>query len=142
MADTLEAIKAVRAVVERSIGEVKAALEATGGDVEAAIDRLITPQERAANRWAAMLKPVRNKTLDDPAPLPRPDAADERDLPKVLADFEAAARARKFWVGEPDVFAVTQLAARHSLPASYPPVSGKLSPPIVTRGPDLAASVG
>ena len=68
MADTLEAIKAVRAVVERSIGEVKAALEATGGDVEAAIDRLITPQERAANRWAAMLKPVRNKTLDDPAP--------------------------------------------------------------------------
>jgi len=114
---TIEAIRAVRAVVERSIVEVKAALDATGGDVDAAIDRLITPLERAANRWAGMLANTRNAQLDDPPRAPLRPAANELDLARVLADFDAAVRTKRFWVGEPNPAALAALGDR--LPASY-----------------------
>ena len=98
---SLDAIRAVRARVERSVPECKAALEATGGDVEAAVDRLMTPLERAAERSARLQAPLRNAKLDDPPRKPLPPPANEVGYERVLGDFDAAIVARGLWTGKP-----------------------------------------
>lgn len=111
---SIEAIRALRARVERTIPECRAALEATGGDVDAAVDRLQTPMERIRDRLAAMYEPLGHATLTArPAP-ERPTRADERDAKGMIEDWERALQARGVWTGPPDPSSLERLRAAYA----------------------------
>src|SRR5262245_21941641 len=86
---------------DRSVSDVKAALEANGGDVDKALAQLMTPQELAQRQYAKRIEG--GSSFVDRLPPFEPVApyvpADERDVARVLADFEAAARRHSAFLG-------------------------------------------
>ncbi len=120
MAARIEDIKAVRAVVSRSIAEVKAALEATGGNVEWAIAQLSTQEDLLMRSKAAMLAGAGSTDHVAEPPPARPAPADEGDVDRVIADLVAAAHAKGFWVGAPAPESLGKLvSARPDLPTAF-----------------------
>jgi hypothetical protein len=110
---SLDAIRAVRAKVERSMPECRAALEASKGDVNAAIASLQTDLERKRDRSAAIFAHLGNTTTGAEGRPARPAPANEQGCERVFSDLERVIAERSLWTGAPNPSGLIGLRAAY-----------------------------